>query len=77
MSTNNPGHAGLRQAFNIAAWVEFGLAFLLLCARFFASWRIVKHIASDFYLALATFVRAIPHIREEILILTLWLTFGT
>ena len=77
MSTNNPGHAGLGQPFNIVAWVEFGLAFLLLCTRFFASWRIVQHIASDFHIALATFVRAAPHIREEILLLTLWLTFGT
>ena len=74
MLTNNPQHAGLRQPFNIVAWVEFGLSFLLLCTRFFASWRIVKHIASDFYLAIATFVRAIPHTCEEML--APWLTFG-
>lgn len=58
MLTNSPEHAGLRQPFNIVAWVEFGLSFLLLYSRFFAAWRIVKHIASDFYLAIATFVRA-------------------
>lgn len=58
MLTNNPEHAGLRQPFNIVAWVEFGLSFLLLCSRSFAAWKIVKHIASDFYLAIATFVRA-------------------
>lgn len=75
MLTNNPEHAGLRQPFNIVAWVEFGLSFLLLCSRFFAAWRIVKHIASDFYLAIATFVRAVPLACEEVL--TSRLIFGS
>jgi hypothetical protein len=40
----------------IVSWVEAAIASILLLARVYTTWRIIRHIRSDLYLALLTFV---------------------
>ncbi|KAJ5691805.1 hypothetical protein N7462_001228 [Penicillium macrosclerotiorum] len=40
----------------VVTWVECSIALLLLLARIYTTWRITRHIRSDLYLALFTFV---------------------
>lgn len=46
----------------VVTWVEGAIAFLLLLARIYTTWRITRHIRSDLYLTLLTFVR--PHVGD-------------
>lgn len=38
-------------------WVEFFVAFALLLARIYTTWRITRRVRLDLYLTLLTFVR--------------------
>lgn len=47
----------------VVTWVEGAIASLLLLARIYTTWRITRHIRSDLYLTLLTFVR--PHVVDR------------
>ncbi|KAL4921522.1 hypothetical protein BDW62DRAFT_129966 [Aspergillus aurantiobrunneus] len=48
-------HTGFQKPYFIVTWVEFGISILLLAARWYISLRIVKYVARDLPLAIATF----------------------
>lgn len=49
--------AGYGKVLLIVTCLEGTVAFCLLLARIYTTWRITRHIRSDLYLSLATFVR--------------------
>lgn len=48
--------AGYGMTLLIVTWLEGAIASILLLARVYTTWRITRHIRSDLYLALLTFV---------------------
>lgn len=50
-------NAGFSRPYFIVTWAESGVAIILLSARYYTAARILHHVATDLYLALATFVR--------------------
>lgn len=53
---NNYPDAGFDQPFFIVTWVETGLALVLLSARCFTAWKIVRYTGPDLILSIITFV---------------------
>ncbi|OOQ84700.1 hypothetical protein PEBR_29028 [Penicillium brasilianum] len=51
--------AGYGLTLMIVTWVEGAIATVLILARVYTTWKITRHIRSDLYLALLTFVIAI------------------
>lgn len=52
--------AGYGTTLLVVTWVEAAIAFLLLLARVYTTWRITRHVRSDLFLTLLTFVWKIP-----------------
>ncbi|RAK97431.1 uncharacterized protein BO80DRAFT_363982 [Aspergillus ibericus CBS 121593] len=70
MSGDQPD--GYGQPFFIITWVEFGLGIILMAARCFAASRLVHKIATDVYLAIATFILG----AASMVMLTLGASYG-
>jgi hypothetical protein len=48
--------AGYGLTLMVVTWVEAGIATVLIVARVYTTWKITRHLRSDLYLALLTFV---------------------
>lgn len=51
--------AGYGTTLLVVTWVQASIASVLLLARVYTTWRITRHIRSDLFLALLTYVRSI------------------
>jgi hypothetical protein len=54
--TTHVALAGYGLTLLIVTWVEGAIAIILLLARIYTTWKITRHLRSDLYLALLTFV---------------------
>ncbi|KAJ5378165.1 uncharacterized protein N7496_005574 [Penicillium cataractarum] len=70
--TTHVALAGYGLTLMIVTWVEGAIATVLLLARVYTTWKITRHIRSDLYLALLTFVVAFI----SVILLTIGINYG-